>query len=457
MGSIRSWPCGAGLVGAALVAVASCSGAGAGEPVSSELSGITATPTGSDPSTSATRPSAPIESSPAFSVDPDDPRPAITYSYLSFQETFGRPVDLAQFYVYPDGGVIGVTSPEIADPFYSAYELSSAEFDQLLSFVADVDLTGGGLQPEVPLPDGVDVVDGGNGVFVSRINGQLTARIIEQPSEVAFSEDNTVPDRLEYLEFSRAFLPLSAQLRTAVDEDRDSLPLDRWAIVSAPLGPRGDSDSDAIWTGPDLNLVDWHVINGASLCTIVVDASWPLDPPYAGNSMVIDQRTVTRRPLLPHESTCDDIAEKRSVLELDDPATPGPADTDAHQTDRWTGGLDGPVIFGRDSGDAEMALAIGTIGLLEECMVIESATQDDVQRSLLVWAYGATWYPGSSSISVEVPQNPNRFIGIGDQVELGGGFHDPDSLSQFVTDTKALDHIEDCLADPSIDDIFVNQ
>ncbi len=72
-----------------------------------------------------------------------------------------------------------------------------------------------------------------------------------------------------------------------------------------------------MWSGPDLDTIDWQRINNGADCAIVNVANWPLGRAERDDHMVVlDQRHITRRPLLPHESTCNDVAPWRTLLGL---------------------------------------------------------------------------------------------------------------------------------------------
>ena len=433
------------LLVATFVLVASCS---SGDQVGGDRSGTGPSVATSDVTTA----SKPAD---VLGIDPDDPRPFLTYGYRASTTLFLPSLDLPELSIFPDGRVIGVsTSPN--DGEYVAYDLrlDPAEFDRIVELTADLGLTGGGLQPLVPLPPGVGVEDGTTHLFVTRSDGRLTARDVETLDSVP--GDDEVPGRTAYLELYRALLPLIVEMQDTERARSQSVQLDRWAIVSAPVEFDDVRDSGA-WSGPDLDDVDWQPINGRSLCTIIVDDDWPLE----SSLIVIDHRVVTRRPLLPYEQTCDDVAELRAVLGLDvvGDASP-PADVDVHDTPRWTGGVDGPVVFGRSHSNAEEALASGTVRLTgDDCLVLESPSGPDgvVVRSMIVWRYGTTWHPETSTITVADPPNQDRTIAVGDPIELAGGAHSTADLAPFVTDSAAIAQIDECLTDPTIGDVFVNQ
>ncbi|HEY0518851.1 MAG TPA: hypothetical protein VGC84_05105, partial [Ilumatobacteraceae bacterium] len=89
----------------------------------------------------------------------------------------------------------------------------------------------------------------------------------------------------------------------------------RWAIVSKG-GVGLISDPNQEWTGPDLSTLAW--VDVGVKCAVIDRADWPITVgerrvPH----LVLDGREITRRPLLPHESGCDDVAAFRQLLGFD--------------------------------------------------------------------------------------------------------------------------------------------
>ncbi len=393
-------------------------------------------------------------------IDPDDPRPILTMGFWSKGPVqFFRPLDHAQFYVYPSGEVLAFRIDGSPGSTSWAYELELSEdaLVDLMTIASDLRLTGGGLQPIVPLPTTYSVTDGGDFFFVSHSDGEFTARVVEQLSEVGRDGDSSVPGRIGYTELLQQFLPLFEQLNDAVDRGGGTVPLDQWAIVSSPLKFEAERDSDAPWTGPDLDQLPWQPIGAESLCTIVEDDDWPLGEADRRHTLVIDGRFITRRPLLPHESTCDDVAELRIVLGLDESSTGDVADVDLHDTARWTGGLDGPVILGRSNNDAEEALAQGNLLLENGCLLLESpgGGVGAASRAVIIWRSGTTWREADQTVFLDDPERTR--VRVGDRVVLGGGGRSVDGLEFFVTDPEALARVTECLELNGLEEIWVNQ
>src|ERR1043165_2945268 len=132
----------------------------------------------SEPSTSTT-----------VALDRDDPRPLLTMGSRIYGPTdYWQPQDLADVYVYPDGTVIRVTLAGSDTDETRALQLRGVSVDdrQVRSLIALADaagLTGSGLQPLLPLPDGEQVQDGGARVFTARHGDDQTSRAVDQLSE----------------------------------------------------------------------------------------------------------------------------------------------------------------------------------------------------------------------------------------------------------------------------------
>ena len=93
-------------------------------------------------------------------------------------------------------------------------------------------------------------------------------------------------------------------------------PFTRWAIVSAP-GAGNSASAEQEWTGPNLADLAWVDIGDNVKCAIVDLADWSLTlNERRVPSLTMDGRLITRRPLLPHEHGCDDIAASRRLLDL---------------------------------------------------------------------------------------------------------------------------------------------
>ena len=269
--------------------------------------------------TSADRqPSRAGESEPAPStsvaIDHDDPRPLLTMGSRTYGPTdYWRPEDLAEVYVYPDGSVIRVVldGSDTADTRPLQFQLFTIDDDQLRSVIDLADaagLTGAGTQSFLPLPDGAQVEDGGARVFTARHGDEQTSRAVDQLSEDgAFA----VGDRIPFVHLLAALAPLCCQPR----DDMSVQPFTRWAIVSVRNDGGNVPYPEQEWTGPDLAGLDWVDIGDDEQCAIVNRANWPLT---IGERhvpvIVINGRVITRRPLLPHQQNCDDVAAVRRLL-----------------------------------------------------------------------------------------------------------------------------------------------
>lgn len=86
------------------------------------------------------------------------------------------------------------------------------------------------------------------------------------------------------------------------------------------------------------------------------------------------------------------------------------------------GGVDGPVV-GQEPLDVgasvEEAALGGTLQLVDECLVATSPDGPTIQRTLITWEFGMTWDQATTSV---IQQGGER-IAIGEELDLGGGFH----------------------------------
>ena len=248
-------------------------------------------------------------------VNPDDPRPVLTMGFWTYGPAdYWRPKDLADVYIYPDGTVIRVAldGTDNTEARSLHFETLAIDSDQLLGLVSLADaagLTGGGLQPMVPLPDGVQIQDGGAAVFTARHGDEQTARTVDQLST---DYSYTVGARIPFGHLLAALSPLCCEPR----DDMTVQPFTRWAIVSAP-GTGYSPYPEQEWTGPNLDDLAWVDIGDDAKCAIVDRPDWPLTlNERRVPELVFGDRLITRRPLLPHEHTCDDVAAVRQLLAL---------------------------------------------------------------------------------------------------------------------------------------------
>lgn len=286
-----------------LCAVAACSSSPA--PAPSTLSSSSATTT--------TEAAATTQVSPA--VDRNDPDPIVTVGYRPYGSTeWWPPHDLQQLYLYPNGSVIhvllGGDYPDDERPLQLIrFEIDTDDLVDVVSRAEAAGLVGGGMQQLVPLPQGAQVHGGGQAVFTAKLDGLQTARIFDQLVSVpAWNRDG---DRAAFDALYSAIMDVSD------GTDRENQPFDRWVIVSAPIDEAEPDDDVSVWTGPDLSTIDWQPIGNEAMCAIVESAEWSIAREEREDwKLVFDQRHITRRPLLPHESTCADVADWRSLLDL---------------------------------------------------------------------------------------------------------------------------------------------
>lgn len=247
-------------------------------------------------------------------LDPTDPRPVLTLGFWAYGPVeYWRSQDLADIYLYPDGRVIRVTLDGVSDTRalqFHALTIDQTDLERLMSLADAAGLTGGGLQPMVSLPENVQVEDGGAAMFTSRDGNVVTARAVDQLStDGAFA----VGVRIAFSNLLAALAPWCCQPR----DDLTVEPFTRWAIVSsggASLVPYPEQE----WTGPDSSTLAWVDVGRDVRCAVIDRADWPLTlSERRVPHLIFDGRLVTRRPLLPHELGCDDVAAFRRLLGLD--------------------------------------------------------------------------------------------------------------------------------------------
>ena len=212
--------------------------------------------------------------------------------------------------MYPDGSVIRVVreSPSSRGDqrlVEQKFSISSDELASLVRRAVEAGLVGGGLQPMVEMPSGQSVLDGGRMAFTFRQRDEVTIRVLDQPGEAM--QDGGARAAFDHL--SSAFADLCCHPHAG----QVDLPTDRWVIVEHEAG--ATSETSPPWNGPDLSTLRFEEIDGYR-CAIVSLADWPLT--LAERSLpelVLHDAVVTRRPLLPHESTCAQVVALRQQLD----------------------------------------------------------------------------------------------------------------------------------------------
>jgi hypothetical protein len=93
-----------------------------------------------------------------------------------------------------------------------------------------------------------------------------------------------------------------------------TVPIERWAIESAsPL----DDLSTVPWPWPDIDPagLDWQISDSGIRCAVIEDDDWPYPESEAYDFQALTSG-IFRRPLLPHETTCDDVFSWRTALDM---------------------------------------------------------------------------------------------------------------------------------------------
>ena len=115
-----------------------------------------------------------------------------------------------------------------------------------------------------------------------------------------------------------------------------------------------------------------------------------------------------------------------------------------------TGGVDGPVVFSSGNDLGMDAVAVGTVQLIDDCLVL---VHDGLAPTVLVWHNGTSWNEANRTVNLP---GSSREVGIGDHVSVGGGGGGPGQwLDEYVTDSEALAQISRCLAGVSSDSVYV--
>jgi hypothetical protein len=104
-----------------------------------------------------------------------------------------------------------------------------------------------------------------------------------------------------------------------------------------------------------------------------------------------------------------------------------------------TGGLDGPVMFGREWGPDEAnmdALMTGALDLQGDCLFLHA----NDHRALILWQYGTGW--DAASGAVVTPDGTQ--IRLLDTFEAGGGFAGVDQLGIFASSPEVSSRAAEC-------------
>lgn len=245
-------------------------------------------------------------------LDAGDPHPWLTMRFWPYAiADYWQPVDLPNVTVYPDGTVLRVRlEPTGSDGdshlVAERFAIPKATMNELYRQVVDAGLTGGGLQPLVPVPDGATVADGGRTAFTSTIEGVTTTRVLDQGG---FGLEGDAV-RQQFEELQSALTPFLLASPTDLVE----VPITAWAVLTEPAGDRTPYEGQ-VWSGPDLDTLTWTAIEGMD-CAVVERSEWPL--PIGERQVpeiVVDGRLVTRRPLLPGTAGCADVVATYRALE----------------------------------------------------------------------------------------------------------------------------------------------
>lgn len=230
----------------------------------------------------------------------DEP-PVLAYESVCFGLcAWFWPAGLPETAVYADGTVVHYEfddgNPGTLEMFRG--RIDDAAVTKLLDLGARARLVGGGVI-DVPLPPGIQIYDGGGVTFTSVIDGVRSVRNLDHL--YASSDFNQQGARAQYLALLDA-------LARAGEVATEPVAIEQWAVIA-----RWPSNGGG---GPVLDLPpgDWALeeTDGVGPC-VVVTADWPLTTDQTMPRPTVDvggiSSEVIRRPLLPHEHTCADLAQ----------------------------------------------------------------------------------------------------------------------------------------------------
>lgn len=247
---------------------------------------------GVDPAPTTTSvPPAPVE-------DPD-PRPFLLTAGISYMPVwFRQPTDLPSVSVWRDGRVV-LVDLVVVDEDDARYEvgtlrLGDAAIERIDAAVAAAGLVAAGDRGQVLARS---VVDGGATILATRHGDERSVVVIDQPG---YDEHPDSPRR-EY----EAVLTV---LRNEIDAAGGPVPvaLDRWLVAVGPGDePRGPITFDGrriAGSARAIRRAAWDQTDVDGWCAVVTMDPLPLA--RQDQSVRLDGRRVTARPLLPGETDC---------------------------------------------------------------------------------------------------------------------------------------------------------
>ena len=230
-----------------------------------------------------------------------DPRPVLTISGFAWNHpTFWWPRDLDQFAAYPSGALV---SFEYTADQRLSMRSSTVDIETLNAWLDLADAAGLTTVGQLPAEQSpVGIIDGGYDVVTRRTAVGVGVIAIDQPE---FTDAGATRRRGLLTQLIGEALGASRQSSTTV-------PVERWAIESA--GPLASVDEHT-WPWPDVDpsALSWSFNDAGVRCAIVVDDDWPYSVDEANDYTALVSG-VFRRPLLPHELTCQDVFERREEL-----------------------------------------------------------------------------------------------------------------------------------------------
>lgn len=103
------------------------------------------------------------------------------------------------------------------------------------------------------------------------------------------------------------------------------------------------------------------------------------------------------------------------------------------------GGFDGPLMYWQDcvQCEQEMARIDGILRLDGECLTVE---EPDGDRLSILWPYGTRWHESPASVVLL----DGQVVAIDEQLQAGGGYHQPDQLTEFTVNDAIVERALAC-------------
>lgn len=229
--------------------------------------------------------------------DPTLDVPVLTLSGQCFGECSAlEPPALPTVAVYPDGTTITAIFEDGNEFTIRRGTVSTDTLDELRDLAHAAGLEGDGVLPELALPDNIRIEDGGASIFSLRSGADIATRSVPHLYDTDFNREGP---RREFRRIQEALLSLPEGEPWAWEQE--ALLVERFDHPPAAQNPT--------WSGPDFRAELEATPLGR--CAITPSQGPLTADSTFGPAFDVDGELwrVVRRPLLPHESTCSDIAD----------------------------------------------------------------------------------------------------------------------------------------------------